>query len=125
MRLAEVKFGIMSVDDSVNLEAVYNRFKHYDYQGVGYSKLWGKMIPLRENHVDILECTKSGDSYYKDGEKVDYANIVEIDDTLLYLNTKETFLVDLDKLFNYGYKGEVHILRIMDMQNGEAIGCES
>nr|DAR87617.1 MAG TPA: hypothetical protein [Caudoviricetes sp.]DAX62817.1 MAG TPA: hypothetical protein [Caudoviricetes sp.] len=125
MRLAEVKFGIMSVDDSVNLEAVYKRFKHYDYQGVGYSKLWGKMIPLRENHVDILECTKSGDSYYKDGEKVDYANIVEIDDTLLYLNTKETFLVDLDKLFNYGYKGEVHILRIMDMQNGEAIGCES
>ena len=125
MRLAEVKFGIMSVDDSVNLEAVYKRFKYYDYQGVGYSKLWGKMIPLRENHVDILECTKSGDSYYKDGEKVDYANIVEIDDTLLYLNTKETFLVDLDKLFNYGYKGEVHILRIMDMQNGEAIGCES
>lgn len=125
MRLAEVKFGIMSVDDSVNLEAVYKRFKHYDYQSVGYSKLWGKMIPLRENHVDILECTKSGDSYYKDGEKVDYANIVEIDDTLLYLNTKETFLVDLDKLFNYGYKGEVHILRIMDMQNGEVIGCES
>nr|DAJ40849.1 MAG TPA: hypothetical protein [Caudoviricetes sp.] len=125
MRLAEVKFGIMSVDDSVNLEAVYKRFKHYDYQGVGYSKLWGKMIPLRENHVDILECTKSGDSYYKDGEKVDYSKIVEIDDTLLYLNTKETFLVDLDKLFACGYKGELHILRIFDMQNGEAIGCES
>jgi len=125
MRLAEVKFGIMSVDDSVNLEAVYKRFKHYDYQGVGYSKLWGKMIPLRENHVDILECTKSGDSYYKDGEKVDYANIVEIDDTLLYLNTKETFLVDLDKLFACGYKGELHIFRVFDMNYGEVIGCES
>lgn len=124
MKLAEVKFGIMSVDDSMNLEAAYTRFKHYDYQGVGYSKLWGKMIPLREDHVDVLECTRSGDSYYRDGEKVDYSKIVEIDDTLLYLNTKETFLVDLDKLFNYGYMGEVHILRIMDMQNGEVIGFE-
>lgn len=124
MKLAEVKFGIMSVDDSMSLEAAYTRFKHYDYQGVGYSKLWGKMIPLREDHVDILECTRSGDSYYRDGEKVDYSKIVEIDDTLLYLNTKETFLVDLDKLFNYGYMGEVHILRIMDMQNGEVIGFE-
>ena len=124
MRLAEVKFGIMSVDDSMSLEAAYKRFKHYDYQSVGYSKLWGKMIPLRENHVDILECTKSGDSYYKDGEKIDYSKIVEIDDTLLYLNTKETFLVDLDKLFACGYKGELHILRIFDMQNGEVIGFE-
>ena len=125
MRLAEVKFGIMSVDDSINLETVYSRFKGYDYQQVGYSKLWGKMIPLRENHVDVLECTRSGDSYYRDGEKVDYANIVELDETLLYLNTKETFLVDLDKLFACGYKGELHILRIMDMNYGEAIGCES
>lgn len=124
MRLAEVKFGIMSVDDSMNLEAAYKRFKHYDYQGVGYSKLWGKMIPLREDHVDVLECTRSGDSYYKDGEKIDYSKIVEIDDTLLYLNTKETFLVDLDKLFACGYKGELHILRIFDMQNGEVIGFE-
>jgi hypothetical protein len=125
LKLAEVKFGIMSVDDSLSLEAAYSRFKSYDYQGVGYSKLWGKMIPLREDHVDVLECTRSGDSYYRDGEKVDYSKIVEIDDTLLYLNTKETFLVDLDKLFNYGYMGEVHILRIMDMQNGEVIGFES
>lgn len=125
MRLAEVKFGIMSVDDSMSLEAAYTRFKHYDYQGVGYSKLWGKMIPLREDHVDILECTKSGDSYYMDGEKVDYSKIVEIDDTLLYLNTKETFLVDLDKLFACGYKGELYILRIFDMNYGEVIGCES
>lgn len=125
MKLAEVKFGIMSVDDSMSLEAAYTRFKHYDYQGVGYSKLWGKMIPLREDHVDVLECTKSGDSYYMDGEKVDYSKIVEIDDTLLYLNTKETFLVDLDKLFACGYKGEVHIFRVFDMNYGEVIGCES
>lgn len=125
MKLAEVKFGIMSVDDSMSLEAAYTRFKHYDYQGVGYSKLWGKMIPLREDHVDILECTKSGDSYYKDGEKIDYSKIVEIDDTLLYLNTKETFLVDLDKLFACGYKGELHIFRVFDMNYGEVIGCES
>lgn len=125
MKLAEVKFGIMSVDDSMNLEAAYSRFKHYDYQGVGYSKLWGKMIPLREDHVDILECTKSGDSYYKDGEKIDYSKIVEIDDTLLYLNTKEIFLVDLDKLFACGYKGELHIFRVFDMNYGEVIGCES
>lgn len=125
MRLAEVKFGIMNVDDSISLEAAYTRFKHYDYQGVGYSKLWGKMIPMREDHVDILECTRSGDSYYRDGEKVDYSKIVEIDDTLLYLNTKETFLVDLDKLFACGYKGELHIFRVFDMNYGEVIGCES
>lgn len=125
MKLAEVKFGIMSVDDSINLEAAYTRFKNYDYHGVGYSKLWGKMIPLREDHVDILECTRSGDSYYRDGEKVDYSKIVEIDDTLLYLNTKETFLVDLDKLFACGYKGELHIFRVFDMNYGEVIGCES
>lgn len=125
MRLAEVKFGIMSVDDSVSLEKAYRRFKYYDYRSVGYSRLWGKMIPLRECHVDILECTKDGDSYYKDGKVVDYSKIVEIDDSLLYLDTEETFLVDLDKLFDYGYKGAVNILRIMDMNNGEVIGHES
>lgn len=124
MRLAEVKFGIMSVDDSMSLEAAYTRFKHYDYQGVGYSKLWGKMIPLREDHVDVLECTRSGDSYYMDGEKVDYSKIVEIDDTLLYLNTKETFLVDLDKLFACGYKGELHVLRILDPNSCDVIGIK-
>ena len=125
MRLAEVKFGIMSVDDSGCLEKAYKRFKHYAYLQVGFSKLWGRMIPLRDAHVDILECTKKGDAYYKDGEKVEFSRLVEINDNLLCLETNETFLVDLDKLFDYGYKGEVNILRIFDMNNGEVIGHES
>jgi hypothetical protein len=124
MKLAEVKFGIMSINDSACLERAYKRFKHYAYLQVGFSKLWGKMIPLRDAHVDVFECVKKGNVYYKNGEEVEFSRLVEIDDNLLYLGTNETFLVDLDKLFNYGYKGEVNILRIMDMDNGEVIGCE-
>ena len=124
MTLAEVQFGIMSVEDSINLKLLCNRFKDYNYRQVGHSLLCDKMVPLPYGAININECNRHGNSYFKDGQPVPLTKVFEVNEDLVFLDTDEVFLVDLYKLFMRGYKGELHIFRIFDVNGCEVIRHE-
>nr|DAT40264.1 MAG TPA: GTP-binding protein YsxC, ENGB, GTPase, GTP-binding protein [Caudoviricetes sp.] len=124
MKLAEVKFGIMTVEDSDKLEASYPELKIYNYRGVGKNYLMDKLMPLPDDAIDIDFCVKEGATYYSDGNEIAYSRLYEIFDQYIALDTTNTFMIDLDRLFFSGYKGELHILRFIDETNAEVIGSE-
>lgn len=109
MMLAKVKFGIMKMSDFEKLCEVYSVFDNEELFDVG-----------RDATGELVTIT----GIYEDSRTLNPGQFkiqVEFEMDYVSLNKKNTYLIDIEEIYDNGFSGSFEVIKFINIEDGEVL----